>query len=129
MSKIIKAGKSKDQQQAEQAKVTETVLAMIQEIEQRGDAAVADYSKKLDNWLPEAFRLSKQQIEAVMQEVPQETQNDIKFAQEQIRRFAQVQKEALRDVEVETLPGVFLGHKNIPVNSVGCYIPGAGIRW
>lgn len=124
MSKIIKAGKSKDQQQAEQAKVTETVLAMIQEIEQRGDVAVADYSKKLDNWLPEAFRLSKQQIEAVMQEVPQETQNDIKFAQEQIRRFAQVQKEALRDVEVETLPGVFLGHKNIPVNSVGCYIPG-----
>ncbi|MDF2960450.1 MAG: histidinol dehydrogenase, partial [Paenibacillus sp.] len=124
MAKILKSGKSLDQLQSEQAKVTETVQAIIREVELNGDTAVREFSAKLDQWEPAHFRLSEEQIGQVMKSVPQQTIDDIKFAQEQIRRFAQLQKESLRDIEVETLPGVVLGHKNIPVNRVGCYIPG-----
>jgi sulfopropanediol 3-dehydrogenase len=124
MAMIIKQGKSVDQLQAEQRSVTVTVEAIIQEVEARGDAAVREYSKKLDHWDPEVFRLTEAQREAIMASVPERTVEDIRFAQEQIRRFAELQKSALRDIEVETIPGVVLGHKNIPVGSVGCYIPG-----
>tara|TARA_R110001583_G_scaffold25940_3_gene93668 strand:- start:5637 stop:6929 length:1293 start_codon:yes stop_codon:yes gene_type:complete len=101
--------------------IVEGILAAI---ETRGDEAVREYSEKFDKWSPESFRLSDEQIQAAVAAVPANVIEDIKFAQAQIRRFAQIQKSTMHDVEIETLPGVVLGHKNIPVNSVGCYIPG-----
>ena len=104
--------------------VRATVEQMINDIDQQGDAAVRKYSEQLDKWSPESFRLSDEEIQKCIDSLDAQTIADIKFAQAQIRRFAQVQKLSLQDVEVETLPGVVLGHKNIPVNSVGCYVPG-----
>ncbi len=124
MANVWKSGKTQEQLQSEQAQVTATVQEMIRGIELHGDAAVKEYSSKLDKWEPEAFRLTEQQIEEVVQAVSPKTKDDIQFAQAQIRRFAEYQRESMQDVEVETLPGVILGHKHIPVNSVGCYIPG-----
>jgi sulfopropanediol 3-dehydrogenase len=106
------------------AQVRATVEGIIADIEARGDAAVREYSAKFDKWNPPAFRLTQAQIDACIAALPAQTVHDIKFAQEQIRRFAQIQKNTMHDVEVETLEGVVLGHRNIPVNSVGCYIPG-----
>ena len=87
-------------------------------------SAVRELSVKFDKWEPKDFRLSAAEIQALIDSLPTQVIDDIKFAQAQIRRFAEVQRAALRDVEVETLPGVRLGHKNIPVASVGCYVPG-----
>lgn len=111
---------------AEQLDITATVQAMIAEVERRGDEAVRDYALRLDKWSTPSgsFRLDEAQLAEIVASVPEEVKTDIAFAQEQIRRFAGHQREAIRDVEVETLPGVVLGHKNIPVGSVGCYIPG-----
>ncbi|MGI9238181.1 MAG: histidinol dehydrogenase [Woeseiaceae bacterium] len=106
------------------SKVKATVEGILKDIETRGDAAVRELSDKFDNWSPPSFRLSEDEINSSISRLPQQTIDDIKFAQTQIRKFAEIQKAALRDVEEETIPGVFLGHKNIPVNSVGCYIPG-----
>ncbi len=106
------------------AQVRTTVEEILGAIEQRGDAALRDYSERFDKWAPEDFRLSAEQIQACIDSLSPQAIADIEFAQAQIRRFAQVQLLSLRDVEVETLPGVVLGHRNIPVNSVGCYIPG-----
>src|SRR5919204_2139793 len=103
-------------------KVRETVEAILADVKKRGDAAVREYSEKFDKWTPK--RLAQSDIDAIMARVPEKTLEDIKFAQAQIRNFAQHQRAALRDIEVETLPGVRLGHKNIPVESVGCYVPG-----
>jgi len=122
--KVIKSGISEEAAADFDAKVKATVEATLKDIETRGDAAVRDLSEKFDNWSPESFRLSDEDIEAAVSRLPQRTIDDIKFAQEQIRKFAEIQKAALQDVEEETYPGVTLGHKNIPVNSVGCYIPG-----
>ncbi|MEO5998093.1 MAG: histidinol dehydrogenase, partial [Chitinophagaceae bacterium] len=97
---------------------------IIENIEQNGDAAVRDYSEKFDKWSPLSFRLTEAEIKQIISTVPAAVIEDIKFAQQQIRNFAQKQRESIKDIEVETLPGVFLGHKNIPVNSAGCYIPG-----
>lgn len=105
-------------------KVRALVEEMLENVTQNGDAAVREYSAKLDNWSPESFRLSENQIKEIIASLPEQVIDDIKFAQTQIRNFAQHQKDCLKDLEVETLPGVFLGHKNIPVNSVGCYVPG-----
>jgi len=104
--------------------VRKTVEDILWNIETRGDASVRELSEKFDGWAPDDFRLSEETIDALLKEVNQETLSDIKFAQEQVRNFAQIQREAIRDVEVETLPGVKLGHRNIPVASVGCYVPG-----
>lgn len=104
--------------------VRETVEQILADIEQRGDLAVRELSEKFDDWSPKSFRLSESEIEAAIEQVSARDLEDIKFAQENVRRFAQFQKEALRDVEVETQPGVILGHRHIPVNSVGCYVPG-----
>ena len=93
-------------------------------LRRRGDEAVRELSKKFDSWNPDSFRLSETEIEMAMSKVAKRDLDDIRFAQEQVRNFAQHQKDALRDIEVETMPGVVLGHKNIPVNSVGCYVPG-----
>src|SRR3954464_4281472 len=124
MAIFLKTGISAEQDAADIARVRNTVEHILADIEQRGDTAVRELSKKFDNWAPESFRLSKGEIEDCVRQLPKRVVDDIKFAQEQIGNFAQIQRDALRYVEVETLPGVVLGHKNIPVNSVGCYVPG-----
>ena len=105
-------------------KVQQTVESILDDVKKRGDAAVRELSEKFDKWSPPSFKLSQAEIDAIMKQVPQSTLDDIKFAQAQIRNFAQHQRAAMKDIEVETLPGVKLGHKNIPVDSVGCYGPG-----
>jgi sulfopropanediol 3-dehydrogenase len=104
--------------------VRETVEGILADITERGDAAVRDLSEKFDKWSPASFRLSDDEIQACIDRLDEQTLHDIKFAQEQVKNFARIQRESLHDVEVETRPGVILGHKNIPMNSVGCYIPG-----
>ncbi len=124
MAIFLKTGISAEQDAADIAKVRKTVEDILADIEKRGDAAVRDLSQKFDNWSPEDFRMSTGEIEDCVRQLPKQVIEDIKFAQGQIRNFAQIQRDALRDVEVETLPGVILGHRNIPVGSVGCYVPG-----
>lgn len=120
----LKHGASQAEAAREDSNVRATVEEILQSIERRGDVAVREYSEKFDRWSPSDFRLNRAQIDACYARLTQRNLDDIVFAQEQVRRFAQVQRDALRDVEVETLPGVILGHKNIPVESVGCYVPG-----
>ncbi len=122
--RIIKHGISEQASKEADARVRATVEGILAEVEARGDAAVAELSARFDHWSPPHFRLSLVEIEDLIASLPAQTLEDIKFAQAQVRRFAQAQRAALQDVEVETLPGVFLGHKNIPVGSVGCYVPG-----
>lgn len=124
MIKYLKTGKSGEEVATQDAKVRKTVEDILDAITQRGDAALREYSRKFDNWDPESFRLTDEEIQSCYQAVSEQVKEDIGFAQTQIRNFAQHQRDALRDVEVETLPGVILGHKNIPVKSVGCYVPG-----
>jgi len=120
----LKRSKSEAEIREDDAKTRATVEATLADIEKRGDAAVRELSQKFDNYEPEKFRLTASEIEAAMNKVSTRDMEDIKFAQTQIRRFAQEQRASMTDVEVETLPGVILGHKNIPVQSVGCYVPG-----
>ncbi|GAC1534091.1 MAG: histidinol dehydrogenase [Herpetosiphon sp.] len=115
---------SQAETRAADARVRASVEHVIEDVALRGDAAVRELSKKFDTWSPESFRLSQQQIDEIKASLPEQVIADLMFAQEQVRRFAQKQRAALHDIEVETLPGVCLGHKNIPVNSVGCYVPG-----
>src|SRR5580704_8711007 len=124
MIRVLKPGKSEAEKFDADRQVRQTVEAILDDILVRGDAAVRELSAKFDKWQPADFRLSQPQIDALIATLPTQVIDDIKFAQAQIRNFAQVQRAALRDVEVETLPGVRLGHKNIPVASVGCYVPG-----
>ncbi|HWD24970.1 MAG TPA: histidinol dehydrogenase, partial [Acidimicrobiales bacterium] len=123
MIRIVKSGRAPKVAADAAARVRETVENIVSEIASRGDSAVREYSAKLDDWEPASFRLGEQEIEAALGELPKSTLDDIEFAQAQIRGFAMVQRSAISDVEVETIPGVILGHKNIPVNSVGCYVP------
>jgi sulfopropanediol 3-dehydrogenase len=104
--------------------VKATVEGILDDIRQRGEAAVCDLAARFDRWSPETFRLSQAEIDDLIASLPTQVIDDITFAQAQVRHFAQEQRKALRDIEVETLPGVILGHKNIPVDSVGCYVPG-----
>jgi len=104
--------------------VRATVQHIIADIQERGDIAVRELSEKFDGWSPASFRLSAAEISACIKDVSKQTIEDIEFAQEQIRRFAEIQLDSMKEVEVETLPGVVLGHKHIPVSSVGCYVPG-----
>lgn len=124
MAKLLKSGKSKEEIVETDLKVQQKVSEIIKNIEENGDKAVRELSKQFDHWSPMSFRLSETEINEIMDSVPENVINDIKFAQKQIRHFAEKQREAIQDIEVETFPGVILGHKNIPVNSVGCYIPG-----
>lgn len=124
MAEILKQGKAASEIKADDFKIRETVSEVIRDIEANGDTAVRRYSETFDQWSPESFRLSAEEIEEIISTVPEQTINDIRFAQEQIRRFAVIQRASFQDVEVETIPGVFLGHKNIPVSSAGCYVPG-----
>ncbi len=121
---FLKSGKPADARAEDDAKVRKVVEATLADIEANGDAAVRALSRKFDGYDPAAFRLSPSEIEAAMQKVSARDMDDIKFAQTQIRRFAEAQRASMTDIEVETLPGVVLGHRNIPVQSVGCYVPG-----
>jgi sulfopropanediol 3-dehydrogenase len=121
---VLKAGKPEAERAEDDAKVRGVVEDTLKDIETRGDAAVRDLSAKFDKYEPESFRLSTSEIEAAMSKVSARDMEDIKFAQVQIRRFAEAQRASMTDIEVETMPGVVLGHKNIPVQSVGCYVPG-----
>jgi sulfopropanediol 3-dehydrogenase len=120
----LKRGKPEAERAEDDAKVRASVESILADIETRGDGAVRDLAQKFDGYAPPSFRLSPSEIEAAMQRVSARDMDDIRFAQTQIRRFAQAQRASMTDIEVETLPGVILGHKNIPVQSVGCYVPG-----
>ncbi len=119
----LKRGKPEADRAEDDAKVRGVVEAALKDIETRGDTAVREMSQKFDNYSPEAFRLTDGQIEGLMSKVSARDMEDIKFAQEQVMNFARAQRASMTDIEVETLPGVVLGHKNIPVQSVGCYVP------
>ena len=120
----LKRGKSATERADDDAKVRATVEAALLDIEARGDQAVREMSKNFDRYDPVAFRLTSAEIDSAIAKVSPRDLEDIKFAQAQIRRFAQAQRDSMTDVEIETVPGVILGHKNIPVQSVGCYVPG-----
>ncbi|MDE0583533.1 histidinol dehydrogenase [Planococcus sp. A6] len=124
MVKVLKAGKSQEEVSANDSKVSQIVADALKDVETRGDAAVRELSEKFDKWAPESFRLSDAEINEIVSKVPDSVIEDIKFAQKNIKAFAEAQLDSLNDIEVEQIPGVILGHKNIPVNSVGCYIPG-----
>ena len=124
MIHYLKRGKDAASLAAADVKVRATVEGLLADIEKRGDDAVREYSRKFDQWDPESFVLSSAEIEAAVKKLSPREVDDIRFAQKQIRNFAQIQRDSMLDVEVETLPGVILGHKHIPVNAVGCYIPG-----
>jgi sulfopropanediol 3-dehydrogenase len=109
---------------AADAKVRATVEQILEQVETGRDTAVRALSQQFDNWSPPSFKLTASEIESAISRVGKRDLDDIKFAQAQVRNFAQKQKETLRDLEVETLPGVVLGHRHIPVNSIGCYVPG-----
>ncbi|MGB1154900.1 MAG: histidinol dehydrogenase [Paracoccaceae bacterium] len=121
---VLKQSKPESEKAQEDAKVRGVVESTLADVEQRGDAAVRALSEKFDGYSPKSFRLTSSEIEAAMQKVSARDMEDIKFAQDQIRGFAQAQRASMTDIEVETQPGVILGHRNIPVQSVGCYVPG-----
>jgi sulfopropanediol 3-dehydrogenase len=124
MPRYLKRGLSADAVEAADAKVRAVVEGILSDVKARGDAAIRELSKQFDNWEPASFRLSEQDIERAIAQVPKRDLDDIRFAQAQVRNFAQKQRDTLQDLEVETLPGVILGHKHIPVNAIGCYVPG-----
>jgi len=124
MIRYLKRGKDAQVRAQDDALVRITVELIIKDIESKGDEAVRDYSRKFDSWDPAEFRLSAAEIEAACKSLSPREIEDITFAQEQIRNFARIQLDSMKEVEVETLPGVILGHKHIPVNAVGCYVPG-----
>jgi len=121
---FLKRSKSDSEKAEDDAKVRAVVEGTLADIAQRGDAAIRDLSEKFDKFSRPDFRLTESEIQAAMQKVSTRDMEDIRFAQTQIRRFAEAQRASMTDIEVETLPGVILGHKNIPVQSVGCYVPG-----
>lgn len=120
----LKRGKPEAEKSQDDARTRAVVEATLKDIETRGDAAVRELSEKFDGYAPASFRLSQAEIEALIAQLSPRELEDIRFAQEQVRKFAQAQRDSMLDIEVETLPGVILGHKNIPVQSVGCYVPG-----
>src|SRR5690348_16327613 len=124
MARHLKRGMDATAIKAADAQVRTTVGSILADVEARRDRAVRELSQKFDTWAPPSFKLTPQEVERAIAQVSKRDLDDIKFAQTQVRNFAQRQKETLRDLEVETLPGVILGHRHIPVNSIGCYVPG-----
>ncbi len=120
----IKSGKPDADRADDDAHTRSVVEATLKDIDNRGDVAVRELSEKFDGYTPKSFRLTQEEIDALIAELTPRELADIKFAQEQVRNFAQAQRDSMLDIEVETLPGVILGHKHIPVQSVGCYVPG-----
>src|SRR5262244_3901346 len=124
MARYLKRGMDASAIKAADAKVCETVEGILAQVEERKDAAIRELSQKFDGWSPPSFKLTPAETERAISQVGKRDLDDIKFAQAQVRNFAQKQKDTLHDLEVETLPGVILGHRHIPVNSIGCYVPG-----
>ncbi len=124
MARHLKTGRTTEQSSAEAKKVRDIVTGILEDIQSRGETALCEISERFDKWSPPAFRLTEHEIQTALSELTPQNTEDIKFAQAQVRNFAEKQRATLTDLEVETLPGVFLGHKNIPVESVGCYVPG-----
>jgi sulfopropanediol 3-dehydrogenase len=124
MARWLKRGLDASAIKAADAKVRETVEGILTQVEEGKDRAIRDLSGKFDQWSPVDFRLSPAEIDRAIAQLPQRDLDDIRFAQAQVRNFAQMQKETMHDLEVETLPGVVLGHRHIPVSSIGCYVPG-----
>ena len=124
MPTTLKTAQTKSFADSAQEEVGQRVRQIIGDIRSRGDAAVAEYSQTFDRWAPDSFRLDAEQVAAIMATLPQQVIDDIVFVQTQVRRFAQAQRDSLTDVEIETLPGVRLGHRHVPVGSAGAYIPG-----
>ncbi len=123
MADFLKTAKPATERAEDDAKVKAVVEDTLKDIERRGDQAVRELSEKFDSYSPASFKLSPSEIEAIIQKVSPRDMADIRFAQTQVRNFAEAQRASMLDIEVETLPGVVLGHKNIPVQSVGCYVP------
>ncbi len=121
--RYLKEGKSALERSEDDAKVRQIVETTLADIEARGDIAIRELSERFDDYSPDSYRLTKSEIEELISEVSERDIADIKFAQTQVRQFAKAQLTSMQDIEVETLPGVILGHKNIPVQSVGCYVP------
>ena len=119
----LKKGKTAEDKAIDDAQVSEVVKNTLKVIEDQGDAAVREFSEKFDNYSPKSYKLSLAEIDSLIANVSDRDMKDIQFAQEQVRNFAQAQRDSMQDIEVETMPGVILGHKNIPVQSVGCYVP------
>lgn len=124
MIRYIKKRSESNSVSEDKSSIEETVRSILSDIRERGDAALVHYSGHFDNWSPESFQLSEDEIDAAISKLNKSEIEDIKFAQNQIRHFAQKQLETMNELEVETLPGVFLGHKHIPIENVGCYVPG-----
>ena len=124
MARHLKRGRDAALRAEDDAKVRTTVEGILSDIATKGDAAVRELSIKFDKWDRADYRLTKSEIQDCLSEMSRRDLDDIRFAQEQVRNFAQIQRDSMKDVEVETLPGVVLGHKNIPINAVGCYVPG-----
>ena len=124
MVRHLKQGRNAEQATADANQVREIVTGILDDIAKRGEAALREISEKFDKWNPPSFRLSDRDIESCLSQLSHRNLSDIQFAQQQVRNFAEAQRGAMQDVEVETLPGVVLGHKNMPVGSVGCYVPG-----
>src|SRR3979411_2560899 len=124
VAKSLKRSRDAVQRAEDDSKVRATVESILDDIETRGDDAVHELSVKFDQWDRKDYRLTDAEIKECLSQLSARNIDDIKFAQEQVRNFAQHQRNSMKDIEVETLPGVVLGHKNIPVNSVGCYVPG-----
>ena len=120
---FLKEGKPQNERADDDAKVRQIVETTLADIEARGDAAVRELAEKFDNYSPSSYRLSQEEIDSLIAEVSPRDMEDIKFAHEQVKAFAEAQRASMTDIEIETMPGVILGHKNIPVQSVGCYVP------
>ena len=121
--RYLKEGKPQTERAEDDAKVRSIVETTLADIEARGDAAIRELSEKFDDYSPASFRLTEDEIQALIAEVSPRDMEDIKFAHDQVRKFAEAQRASMTDIEVEPMPGVILGHKNIPVQSVGCYVP------
>ena len=124
MAEWLKRGASSEAKAAADRKVRDIVETILTDIEARGDASVRDLSIRFDRWDRDSYRLSESEIQDCLDQLSGQDLKDIEFAQTQVRNFASIQRESMREVEVETLPGVVLGHKHIPVNAAGCYVPG-----
>ena len=124
MATWLKRGAPQQQRADIQKSVAETVERILADIEARGDAAVRELSQKFDGWNPESLVLSDREKQDCLDQLSSQDLKDIEFAQTQVRNFAQIQRDSMLEVEVETLPGVVLGHKHVPVNAAGCYVPG-----
>ncbi len=124
MATYLKHGATAQAKAVQDRQVRDTVEGILADIESKGDAAVRELSVKFDKWDRDSYRLSQAEIQACMDQLTGQDLKDIEFAQAQVRNFARIQRDSMKDVEVETLPGVVLGHKNIPLNAAGCYVPG-----